>query len=193
MPIAARQRSLDDQLADEDTEVPVYSIPLYLPSKLPARARKRCPPKLLEYEFKLREAEAYESLDELRQHLRLRSYEWNYKKRHTVGQSAQTRAQNLIARVESKVHSSASKYNDARSAMVDLSVLLRIPPTWQRALQRLDKDDIRHLAEAKDGDTEGRRKPSWIWITQGVGSEDDDDDVGLQEGTLYFISYPVGR
>lgn len=184
MPAAARQRSLDDQLADDDAdEIPAYNIPLYLPSKLPARSRKRCPTKLLEYEFQLREAEAYESLDELRQHLRLRSYEWNYKKRHTIGQSAQTRAQNLIARVESKVRTSANNYNSARDAMVDLATLLHIQPTWQRTLKKLEQDDIRHLSEVKNGETEGRRKPSWIWMTDGVASEETSDDVGLQEGT----------
>ena len=104
-----------------------------------------------------------------------------------MGQSAQTRAQNLIAQVESKVGASANKYNDARSAMVELGTLLKFRPTWQHTLRRLDKEDIRHLSEATDGNLEGRRKPSWIWMTQGVaGKEGDDDDAGLQEGTLLY-------
>ena len=107
-----------------------------------------------------------------------------------MGQSAQTRAQNLIARVESKVNASASKYTDARNAMSDLGTLLHIQPTWQRTLRRLQKEDIRHLSEANDGDTEGRRTPSWIWMTEGVICEDS-DDLGLQEGTSYLSHIPV--
>jgi hypothetical protein len=54
MPIAARQRILDDQLSEEGSDpVPAYNICLYLPSRLPAKLRQRWPPKLLEYEFKL--------------------------------------------------------------------------------------------------------------------------------------------
>jgi hypothetical protein len=104
------------------------------------------------------------------------------KEKHS-GQAAQTHAQNLISRVESKVHTSVSKYNDAHNVMVDLGALLHIQPTWQSVLWRLEKGDIQHLSEVNDNATEGRRQPLWIWVTQGVTGEKDSDNVRLQEGT----------
>jgi hypothetical protein len=53
-PVVAKQCSLDNQLANTNAdEVPIYSIPLYLPSQLLARTRNQCPQKFLEYESKL--------------------------------------------------------------------------------------------------------------------------------------------
>jgi hypothetical protein len=111
---------------------------------------------------------------------RLRSYEWNYKQRHTIGQSSQTRVQNIIARVAAMVRASASNYISCSARWWVLAHYC-IYPTNLAAIVK--EGDIRHLSEARDGETEGNRKISWNWITEGVANDEASDDVGLQVGT----------
>lgn len=181
MPVAASQRERDNSMADDDAPEPhAEDIKLYLPSAIPDVARRYIHKRLLSYEFQLREAQAYEALDELRYHLRCRVYEWNYKKRNVIGQSAQTRARNIISRVESHVQVSAAKYIAARDAMSTLAKLGKITTNWRTVLKPLAKEDIRHISEKGEGESDGKKTTSWIWIVQGVAGKD--DDSGLQEG-----------
>lgn len=187
MPVAAVQRERDNGMADDDTPEPnAEDIPLYLPSAIPDVGRRYIHQRLVSYEFQLREAQAYEALDELRYHLRCRVYEWNYKKRNVVGQSAQTRAQNIIFRVESQVQASAAKYTAAHQAMSILARIGKIKSDWRSALKPLAKEDIRHLSEKGEGESDGKKTVSWIWIIQGVAGT---EDLGLQEGMLFIYSF----
>jgi hypothetical protein len=58
----------------------------------------------------LREAQAYEALEDVRQHLHLRTHMYKYKNKHVVGQRANTRSQNLINSIQDKVNASAATY-----------------------------------------------------------------------------------
>ena len=74
-----------DQTASKTTaEIAPWDYPLRLPSSL--HLRSACLPILQQHEFRLREAQAYEALDELRDHLRLRSHMYKYKDENIVGQ-----------------------------------------------------------------------------------------------------------
>lgn len=141
----------------------------------------------MEYEFELCQAQAYEALDELCHNLRYRAYEWNYKKWHVIGQSAQTCAHNLISRVEERISQSANKYNKAHLAMAILCTHLKLPINWQSELRLLAKEHIWHLSEKDEDETEGTKEISWIWFV-GSASVDDDEDV-LQDGMYDFIIY----
>ena len=90
--------------SQQTTVVEVHDFKLYLPSSLPTSSQLR------EYEFKLREAQAFEALKELRQALRLRNYMFKYKDRQLTGQSANTRCLNLLKRVHKKVDAAKAKY-----------------------------------------------------------------------------------
>lgn len=183
MPVAAVQRERDDELADSDVPEPnAEDIPLYLPSSIPEARRRYVHESLFAFEFQLREAQAYEALDELRYHLRYRAYQWNFKKRNVIGQSAQTRAQNLIARVESSVQASASKYKAARDTMAILSKLSKIKSNWRSILKPLAKEDLRHLSEKGENESDGKKTISWIWVVQGVTEKAGEENAGLQEG-----------
>jgi hypothetical protein len=95
MPEVAAMRTRADQAAsDTSLEIAPFDLPLYLPSSLPSRTT--CLPTLRQYECKLREAQALEALDELRDHLRLRTHMYKYKDKNIVGQQANTRCQNII-------------------------------------------------------------------------------------------------
>lgn len=185
MPIASLQRERDASLADDDAPEPhAEDIPLYLPSQIPPARRRHVHQRLFSYEFQLREAQAYEALDELRYNLRYRAYEWNFKKRNTVGQSAQTRAQNIIARVERNVRASATKYMATRKVLDTLGNLAQVKTNWRAILKPLVKEDIRHLSEKGDDESDGKKKNSWIWVVQGVTNEGDAGNEGLQEGSV---------
>jgi hypothetical protein len=182
MPATSSLRARDDRDAsDKTTERPPYDFPLYLPLSLPGRVS--CDMKLREYEFRLREAQAYEALEDVRQHLRLRSHWYKHKDRNVTGQRANTRAQNLINRVQGKINANASTYTRARNALSKLSAFLS-EGSWRGKLLALAPEDIRPLTEleAGEGESEGKRKLSWIWKV--VGIMEDSNDEGIQEGML---------
>jgi len=120
-----------------------------------------CALKLQEYEFRLREAQAYEALEDVRQHLRLRMHMYKYKDKNVIGQRANTRSQNLINHVQSKVNASAATYTQAHNALTKLSSALG-EHLWRTKLLVLVPEDIRPLKEGEAGESEGKRKLSWI-------------------------------
>lgn len=178
MPAAAILRTRDDQAASElSVEKPIYDTQLYLPSSLPFITP--CSSLLRRYEFRLREAQAYDALEELRQHLRLQTHMFKYKDKHVFGQRASTRQQGLINRVDKKVQVSAARYRTARTALSNLANHLG-EFSWRSRLLRLEDEDIRRLHDGEFGVSEGRRTASWIWRVVGVGAGDEDE--GMQEG-----------
>jgi hypothetical protein len=179
MPAVSGLRARQDRDAsDGSAEVAPYDFPLYMPSSLPAGTT--CDTKLHEYEFKIREAQAYEALEELRLQLRLRTHMYKYKNKNTVGQRANTRSQNLISSVQAKVNASATKYRTARKALGQLSRYVPESVGWRTSLLALAPEDIRPLKDGEEGQSEGHRMLSWIWNVVGTGNGA--DDKGLQEG-----------
>jgi hypothetical protein len=62
-------------------------------------------------------------------------------------------------------------------ALSDPSVL----PDWNDTLPVLKVEDVRGLSDALMGDSEGRRRPSWIWTRNtgvGAGSAEAAGDEG---------------
>ena len=184
MPEVAAMRTRADRAAsDTSHEIAPFDFPLYLPSSLPSRIT--CLPILRRYECKLLEAQALEALDELRDHLRLRTHIYKYKDKNIVGQRVNTRCQNIITGVQDKVNASATKYRTARAALVKLSSSCSENQDWRGRLLPLDPEDIRSLKDDEEGQSEGNRTLSWIWKVVGVGG--DADDEGLQEGKYFSI------
>lgn len=186
------------EVADSANEIPSYDIALHLPSSLPLRMRTS--QKLFEYEFRLRMAQAYEALDEIRGHLRLRTHMYQYKDRNIVGQRANTRSRTLLSRVQVKVNASAKKYTCARNALTALAQRTGAVG-WDTQLRELSDEDLRAFTDDTEKEREkkgknlpgkkgkdarkkvlgeGHKKLSWIWKV--VGIRDDGDDAGVQEG-----------
>lgn len=108
MPEVAPLRAAADRAASRSSStVEAYDIPLYLPSSLPSHIRVRR--QLYEYEFRLRRAQAYEALDSMRGHLRLRTHMYHVKDKHIRGQAANTRTNNLLTKTQKKVNASATQ------------------------------------------------------------------------------------
>lgn len=204
MPEVSPLRVAADRAASlTSSRTEAFDIPLFLPSSLPSRVLVK---KILySYEFRLRRAQAYEALDELRGHLRLRTHMWQYKDKNIRGQSANTRSNNLISKVQTRANASATKYRAAHAALHTLSKHTG-DVGWAESLQELNDDDIRAFTDDADGETqaekrrrekknkgkkglgEGRKKLSWIWMVVGVA--EDGEDKGLQEGTFAIRNVP---
>ncbi|OAX33799.1 hypothetical protein K503DRAFT_794391 [Rhizopogon vinicolor AM-OR11-026] len=91
------------------------------------------------------------------------------------GQSTNTRARNSLSRVEAKASTAAEKYRAAHLALSSLAPVLG-KVGWNVKYKVLDKkDDVRGMSVPKNGESEGRRQLSWIWLVEGVG--DDQDEV----------------
>ncbi|KAF7975089.1 hypothetical protein HWV62_10489 [Athelia sp. TMB] len=195
MPEVSVIRAREEQAAaNRSKAMEPYDIPLHLPSALTRRLRTS--PKLFIYEFRLRTAQAYEALDELRRHLRLHTHITLFKNRHVPGQRANTRSQGLLNRAQFKVNASAAKYKRARASLHSISRLSDDVGLPDEGLRELNPDDIRSFADDTDkkaeaqktqkerekerlGLGEGRKKMSWIWKVYGVGA--DTANEGLQE------------
>lgn len=81
-------------------------IPLLLPSDLPREVRlNMCSELLIEKETKLRMAQADDSLQQVRQNLRVKNGVWTYKRVHVEGsgQKPNTRAQSMLNRFQERI------------------------------------------------------------------------------------------
>ncbi|KAG1788040.1 uncharacterized protein HD556DRAFT_1434199 [Suillus plorans] len=166
MPVVARLRASDIPTSrTHSTEEKVHEIELWLPSKIYGDAADpvhQCDATLCQYEWELRRAQAYDALDELRRHLRLRAHLYKFKDAHIRGQRANTRASAIIDKVESNVSVAAARYRRAWSALEHLSFALS-RTTWKEEFPKLENDDIRGMSQGKPGQSSGNRTLSWIW------------------------------
>ncbi|KAF8871980.1 hypothetical protein BD779DRAFT_1453348 [Infundibulicybe gibba] len=152
-------------------ELPPHKIQLWLPSAIGKKATFSR--HLAEIEWKLRIGQAYESLDALRNNLRIRSHLFKFKDRFIRGQAANTRARNSIDLIQARVDVSGEEYRAARSALVSLGGLLG-KVGWQEKLPILADSDKREISEGEFGISDGKQKLSWIWKSLEVAGGKDD-------------------
>lgn len=179
--------------ADTPSPENVEDFKLYMPSSIPLHSRRKfCQPSLLHAEERIRDAEAHDALEDLRHHLRTRSYANQWKIANVVGQIHNTRARERQATIDDHVRTAATQYRKARAALL----ALRGHGDWEQELRVLDQSDVRALNERElstqekdqirairrrvgivieeDIDDErapvaaavvgaGQRRPSWIW------------------------------
>ena len=173
MPIIDVLRSNESLPVEKIADEP-FNINLWLPSRLNG-ASVDFDRRLGDIEWKLRVAEAYEALDELRHYIQVRTHVFKFKDQNTRGQAANTRALNTIATLNAKIHSSRDKYQVARMALVSLSGMLG-QTGWQSQLPILVDRDVRSISDGEEGDSDGRKTLSWIWKVMGVVGDGDGDD-----------------
>ena len=162
---------------------PAEDIPLFLPSQINSRAP--CPRPLNIIEFRLREGQAHDTLNDLCQGLRSHAYMLKFKDRFLHGQGANTRAQNCLKALDTKINAAATRYRVAYHALSALGLLLG-QVGWKGQLRLLADDDICALSIGYDlCPGEGRRHVSWIWRVCGYSEQatDNKSDDGFQEGT----------
>lgn len=135
-----------------------------------------CDRALREHEWDLRYAQANDSLQALRTHLQLQVSLYHYKDRFDRGQSAMTRSMHLLDTLRTKIRATTLRYQVSRRALTVLAPLLSKGTLWEKVLLPLEAGDVRGLSVADMGDSEGRRKLSWIWTTHGIATGIDDDE-----------------
>ncbi|TFK88753.1 hypothetical protein K466DRAFT_488291 [Polyporus arcularius HHB13444] len=175
MPGVAAQRARF-LAANEDASL-AYNMPLLLPSAATTLSDRP----LLDLEWRLRYAQAFDALGDLRGHLEVRAHLYKFKDRFARGQRANTRSHTIIKTVDAKIDGDAERYRAAYGALKALAVPL-VKTDWQSRLQPLLQADIRHVTEAEDGESEGRRKMSWIW--KATASPDPPDAPATVQHTL---------
>ncbi|KAG2087448.1 uncharacterized protein F5147DRAFT_748526 [Suillus discolor] len=158
MPGVSRLRLPDDVA----TEAKVHNTNLFLPSSLPHRVP--CDDRLLKHEWELREAQVYDTLNDLRTVLNLQYHLYKYKDTFIRGQRANTRANGIINNAECRIDALSLKYSTSRGALLNLASRLGKNDNWERSLKPLDKQ--------KDA-----QSISWIWKTSGSNS----NELGLQD------------
>lgn len=197
--------ALDTASGKEPISIHVEDTRLFLPSGLnnPDR-RKYCLAALVGLEDRLRYAEATDALEDLRHHLRTRSFTNRFKIANVTGQINNTRSRETQHRIDDKVRYSQLQYCRARAALL----VLRGKGDWEQVLRDLDKSDVRALNErqmtVQEKDDiqrirmragratdnvedervvatvaavgEGQRRPSWIWYS-GNNHENMDDSL----------------
>ncbi|KAF8146729.1 hypothetical protein K438DRAFT_2092496 [Mycena galopus ATCC 62051] len=189
--LTASQQSLWDSEADREAE----AIRLFLPSDITDKTKreKACAEGLPDVEATLREGEAHEALETLRQGLRIRTMTNRYRIRNATGQRALTRGQGVLRQNNVRIHKAKLRYRYARNALSRL----RGNGEWERVLRVLDDNDVRALNEraltneeraqrkavhdlhdVEEGGIqtygtaalgESRRTLSWIWYTAKAG------------------------
>lgn len=147
---------------------------LYFPSMLGPHVD--CDANLREHEWSLRYAQANDSLQVIRTNLQLQAGLYHYKDRFDRGQSAMTRSMHLLDKIKDRVSAACLRYRGARHALCVLAPLLLKGAAWETALKPLEASDVRGLSVGDMGDSEGRRKLSWIWTAHGVAAEAGDDE-----------------
>ena len=162
-------------------------IPLHLPSSYKLQIPLQ-QPELRTYELRLREGRAHDALHEMRQHLRIRTHLLHQKDRYARGVRHNTRANTAIKKCQAKVDRAAEKYRTSRNAMMVLSDSLTVPD-WADTLPVLKAEDVRGLSDALMGESEGTRRPSWIWtVNTGIlaGGSGDEGTYSLVIQVLQF-------
>ncbi|GBE90026.1 hypothetical protein SCP_1800480 [Sparassis crispa] len=159
-------------------EVLAQDMVLYLPSELPSGTL--CDPRVQRYELRLRTAQAYDALDELRRHLRVRAHLYKFKDHFVHGQRYLTRAKMVIARVQDKINADAAHYCRAYSAINSLATLLH-EPLMPNDLGPLQGEDVHGMTDGMLGETQSWKTLSWIWRRHGVGSSSAMDNTIHEE------------
>lgn len=189
--------------------VKVQHLSLWLPSDI--KGIVDCDIELYEYEYRLREAQGLEALEDLRQQLLLRTHLYKYKDMYARGVKANTRCQTKITGVDDRIRRIADRYRAARRALVGLGSQLG-KTGWQARLRPLLPEDVRGMPRALFQDPErkklmmkkgpqarkaaaeagarAKQAMSWIWRSAGV-DEGTEGAKGMNEGKEISIRRTV--
>ncbi|KAG6835885.1 hypothetical protein H0H93_013691 [Arthromyces matolae] len=176
MPHVAIIRSRAESAGGDEPPSPL-TIDILLPSAV-IQQKGPCDTTLLEYEWRLRYAQAHGCLDEIRRAILLRSRMYKTKDSIIRGQRMNTRSNTLIQKVSDRVETAAKKYRRVRSALTSLASRLS-KVGWESELQPLTAQDIKGISREESDESEGRRTLPWIWRT--ATGIDKMDDAGKEE------------
>jgi hypothetical protein len=158
MPVVCQLWHRSSEASGRPQELKPEEFNLWLPSQLPAGTPVDLT--LAGHEWELCYTQALDALNEVRSHLRLRSHMYKYKDKNVCSQAGSTRAKKIIDAVESRKHTSVSKYRRARSALLSLGHRLE-KCGWELTMHPLLDSDVKPMG---DMEQQGRGTISWIWL-----------------------------
>ncbi|KAJ7712131.1 hypothetical protein B0H16DRAFT_1342977 [Mycena metata] len=143
---------------DADRKEP-EAMRLFMPSDLATKElrEKACAVGLDGVEARLRDGEAEEALDSLRDGLRTRTATTRFKVRNWSGQRALTRGQGILRLINLKIHGAKLRYRYARQALRKL----KGHGAWEERLRVIEEGGIALAGDVVSGET--HRSLSWIW------------------------------
>lgn len=121
-----------------------------------------CDNRLLKHEWELHEAQAYDTLNDLRTVLNLRYHLYKYKDTFIRGQQANTRSNGIINNAEHHIDTLSLKYSTTRDALMNLAARLGKTDDWERSLKPLDKQRDAVPLKHDNGQMVGQQSISWI-------------------------------
>ncbi|KAG1865495.1 hypothetical protein DFJ58DRAFT_771317 [Suillus subalutaceus] len=162
MPTVVRVRVFDTASTISSREEKPHEVKLWLPSQLKGASNKFCEERVCRYEWELRQAQAFDALDDLHRHLQLRSHLCKFKDNQLRGQQANTRAAAVLTKVELSIKTDAERYRRAWTALVRT-------------------EHVRGMSDGHTGQSEGNRTLSWIWKARGVTTGDSEGETVLAD------------
>jgi len=166
--------------SDGENSVLAENLPLFLPSSLPLdiRTTRSCT-QSMSHEARLREAQADDTLADIRHSLRIIAGLWQFKRQNVsgTGNHPNTRMHVLYTRFKHRIGQSILRYRAARTALV----VLDPNGEWKERLQELNDGDVHgpgndddgflELSKGRSGSGKGRYEMSWIWLRQRIATE----------------------
>ncbi|KAG1884716.1 hypothetical protein F4604DRAFT_1878684 [Suillus subluteus] len=180
MPTVVRVRVFDTASTINSREEKPHEVKLWLPSQLKGASNKFCEERVCRYEWELRQAQAFDALNDLRRHLQLRSHLCKFKDNQLRGQQANTRAAAVLTKVELSIKTDAEWYCRAWTALVVLGDVLQ-EHSWGNDLPKLEAEHVCGMSDGHTGQSEGNQTLSWIWKARGVTTGDREGETILAD------------
>ena len=175
----------EDERLQDQPEV----LKLWLPSQLSDDDRSAwCLPGIPYLEFRFRYARASDSLAELRRLRRLFQGTRDQNAKHTKSTSSTTRSQGILDSFHSRIKRVASRYRDARRALLALDPNGKLDAGWKHCFLELKDSDIRGPDREAHEPSEGRFKQSWIWT---VSHPPSDSPGSIASGSQPSVASPT--
>ena len=151
----------DEEVGEEEPEVAPENITLYLPSNFKPHQRKELGwQELGNMELQLREGQANDSLERLRECLAEKSLRFRKELRSAKGQKKMTRAWDSIHRMEDKIKQTVVAYRIARDAIGELGEAADL-----KRFQEITKSDLKMSGDIVEENRVGQRSSilPWFW------------------------------
>jgi hypothetical protein len=142
---------------------------------------------LSNFEYSLREGQAYDALSSLRQVIQEYNYNLLDKKHNIHGVAAGIRSESFLRMLTSDKRSSANKYRRARNALISLG----LPQTDERWRELRDDELWGKNVTTARGMGDSHKRDPWFWhVVQPAGlSKEQQNEWSIDSAS--FITYPV--
>jgi hypothetical protein len=169
---------------DDDTEVPVENIKLWLPSSFTASERiKMGLGQIAKVEAELREGQANDALEALRDGLAEKSLRFRTEVKPAKSQKTMTRAWDSIHRADKQIRSAVLCYRIARNALKELGVADKVLQQYQE----IDKKDLKMSRDIVEENRVGQRSSELPWFWRLDNKWDKDRGEFLKECKYYCL------